>query len=88
MKSSEDRVHYLRLLFLKTMLLVITNFTNIPQKTISDGYWVEVKGLDPGEHTIEFTGGATAFNFVTHVLYHITIEPTNNNDNNYYDNSY
>jgi hypothetical protein len=65
-----------------------TNFTNIPQKTISDGYWVEVKGLDPGEHTIEFTGGATAFNFVTHVLYHITIEPTNNNDNSYYDNSY
>jgi hypothetical protein len=65
-----------------------TNFTNIPQKTISDGYWVEVKGLDPGEHTIEFTGGATAFNFVTHVLYHITIEPTNNNDNNYYDNEY
>ena len=65
-----------------------TNFTNIPQKTISDGYWVEVKGLDPGEHTIEFTGGATAFDFVTHVLYHITIEPTNNNDNNYYDNDY
>ena len=66
----------------------ITNFTNIPQKAISDGYWVEVKGLDPGEHTIEFTGGATAFSFTTHVLYHITIEPTNNNDNNYYDNSY
>ena len=66
----------------------ITNFTNIPQKAISDGYWVEVKGLDPGEHTIEFTGGATAFKFTTHVLYHITIEPTNNNDNNYYDNSY
>ncbi|MGZ5489766.1 MAG: hypothetical protein ACXW2E_05515 [Nitrososphaeraceae archaeon] len=65
----------------------ITNFTNIPQKAISDGYWVEVKGLDPGEHTIEFTGGATAFKFTTHVLYHITIEPTNNNDNNYYDNS-
>ena len=66
----------------------ITNFTNIPQKAISDGYWVEVKVLDPGEHTIEFTGGATEFNFTTHVLYHITIEPTNNNDNNYYDNSY
>jgi hypothetical protein len=66
----------------------ITNFTDIPQKAISDGYWVEVKGLDPGEHTIEFTGGATAFNFVTHVLYHITIEPTNNNDHNYYDNDY
>jgi len=66
----------------------ITNFTNIPQRAISDGYWVEVKGLDPGAHTIEFTGGATAFSFTTHVLYHITIEPTNNNDNNYYDNSY
>jgi hypothetical protein len=66
----------------------IINFTNISQKAISDGYWVEVKGLDPGEHTIEFTGGASAFKFTTHVLYHITIEPTKNNDNNYYDNSY
>ena len=64
----------------------IINFTNISQKAISDGYWVEVKGLDPGEHAIEFTGGASAFKFTTHVLYHITIEPTKNNDNNYYDN--
>ena len=67
---------------------IVNDFPGIPQRSVSDGYYVLVKGLEPGEHTIEFTGGATAFNFVTHVLYHITIEPTNNNDNNYYDNDY
>ena len=66
----------------------VTNFTDIPQRAVSDGYWVLVKGLEPGEHTIEFRGGIPGL-FVTQVTYHITIEPVNDNkDNKYYDNSY
>ena len=66
----------------------VTNDTGIPQKAIAEGYWVLLDGLKAGEHTIEFTGGVSAFNFTTHVTYHITIEPSNNNDNKYYDNNY
>ena len=62
-------------------------FPGIPQRAISDGYWVLVKGLEPGEHTIEFKGGVAGL-FETDVTYHITIEPANNHDSNYYDNSY
>jgi hypothetical protein len=62
----------------------VTNFTGIPQKAVSDGYWVLVKGLEPGEHIIEFRGGI-AGQFETETTYHITIEPSNNN---YYDNNY
>ena len=65
----------------------VTENTDIPQKAIADGYWVLVKGLKPGEHTIEFRGGISGV-FETHVTYHITIEPAYNNDNNYYDNNY
>jgi hypothetical protein len=65
----------------------VTDFIDIPQKAISDGYWVLVKGLEPGEHTIEFRGGISGV-FETDVTYHITIEPANNNDHSYYDNSY
>ena len=61
--------------------------TDIPQRAISDGYWVLVKGLEPGKHTIEFKGGVAGL-FETDVTYHITIESANNNDNKYYDNNY
>ena len=47
--------------------------TGVSQKSVSDGWWVLVDGLKPGQHTIEFTGGITGV-FQTHVLYHITIE--------------
>jgi len=58
---------------------------DFPQRSISDGYWVLVKGLEPGEHTIEFKGGIAGV-FETEVTYHIMIEPTNNNNyNNYYE---
>lgn len=62
----------------------VTNFTDIPQRAVSDGYWVLIKGLEPGEHTIKFRGGI-AGTFETQTTYHITIEPSNNN---YYDNNY
>lgn len=70
----------------------VTNGTGIPQKAIAEGYWVLLDGLKAGEHTIEFTGGVSTFDFETHVTYHITIEPkhnnnNNNNNNNYYDNN-
>jgi hypothetical protein len=48
--------------------------TTEPQKSLSDGYWVLLKGLEPGEHTIEFTGGISGV-FETSVTYHLTIEP-------------
>jgi hypothetical protein len=62
----------------------VTNDTGIPQKAIAEGYWVLLDGLKAGEHTIEFTGGVSALNFTTHVLYHLTIEPKHYNNNNYY----
>jgi len=42
---------------------------------------VLVKGLEPGEHIIEFIGGISGA-FETYVTYHITIETTNDNNNN------
>jgi hypothetical protein len=65
----------------------VTDFIDIPQRAVSDGYWLLVKGLEPGEHTIEFRGGIPGL-FVTDVTYHITIEPVNNSYNNYYDDNY
>ena len=66
---------------------IVNDFPGIPQRAVSDGYYVLVKGLEPGEHTIEFQGGIEGI-FETQVTYHLTIEPTNNKDNNYYDNNY
>ena len=66
---------------------IVKDFPGIPQRAVSDGYYVLVKGLEPGEHTIEFKGGISGV-FETQVTYHLTIEPTNNKDNNYYDNNY
>jgi hypothetical protein len=48
--------------------------TTEPQKSISDGFWILLEGLEPGEHTIEFTGGISGV-FETSVTYHLTIEP-------------
>lgn len=52
----------------------VTANTGIPQKSIADGFWVLLDGLEAGEHTIEFKGGISSFPFETGVLYHITIE--------------
>ncbi len=73
--------------FIEDNAFGVTDFIGIPQKAVSDGYWVLVKGLKPGEHTIVFKGGIRDF-FETQTTYHITIEPSNNNDHNYYDNNY
>ncbi|MGD1834293.1 MAG: hypothetical protein ACPKQO_01045 [Nitrososphaeraceae archaeon] len=63
-------------------------FPGILQKTKSDGYWVLVKGLEPGEHTIEFKRGIAGVS-ESEITYHLTIEPTNNNKYaGHYDNYY
>ena len=42
-------------------------------RALSDGYWVALKPLSVGEHTIEFSGeGADGFSL--HVVYHITVK--------------
>jgi hypothetical protein len=48
--------------------------TNVKQRAVAEGYWVLVKGLEPGEHTIEVVSGLSEFNFLTDVTYHLTIE--------------
>jgi hypothetical protein len=48
--------------------------TNVKQKAVAQGYWVLVKGLEPGEHTIEVVSGLSAFDFLTDVTYDLTIE--------------
>jgi hypothetical protein len=48
--------------------------TTEPQKSLSDGFWILLEGLEPGEHTIESTGGISGV-FETSVTYHLTIEP-------------
>lgn len=50
--------------------------TDVRQKAVAQGYWVLVKGLEPGEHTIEVVSGLSEFSFLTDVTYHLTIENT------------
>jgi hypothetical protein len=50
-----------------------------PSQAIAEGYWVMLHPLATGEHTIHFRGGIVdptatgAINFVTDVIYHLTI---------------
>lgn len=41
---------------------------------VSDGYWVPLKPLSVGEHTVHFAGKVPAFGFETEVTYHLTIK--------------
>jgi hypothetical protein len=71
----------------------VTEDIDIPQKSFADGYWVLVKGLTPGQHMIEFTGTVPPSEdlpdgFKTHVTYHLTIEPDNDNNYGSNDNGY
>lgn len=42
------------------------------QSFMSHGYWVMLKPLSPGQHTLNFTGGFPAFGFSVNVTYNIT----------------
>jgi len=41
---------------------------------ISDGYWVALKPLSVGEHTIKFSGSVPSANFDLDVTYHISVK--------------
>jgi len=41
---------------------------------ISDGFWVALKPLSIGEHTIKFSGSVPSANFDLDVTYHITVK--------------
>lgn len=43
--------------------------------TITEGYWVFLSPLEPGEHVLEFGGCISAFEFCTDVTYNITVLP-------------
>ncbi len=56
-------------------------------QAVSDGFWVFLPPLAPGEHEIHFRGSVIDFttqsqnNFVTESLYHITVAPMENVNN-------
>ena len=53
------------------------NAFGIPADTyiaVSDGFWVALKPLGVGQHTIHFGGSAPDLNFKVDVTYHITIK--------------
>jgi hypothetical protein len=45
-----------------------------PQPAVADGYWIMLKPLDPGTHTLHFTGGMPEFGFLVDVTYTLTVE--------------
>ena len=42
---------------------------------VADGYWLMIKPLGPGQHTITFGGGVSAFGFSVAVTDHIAVTP-------------
>lgn len=50
----------------------IWNIKSGPTKAVSDGFWVFLRPLSKGDHTVSFCGIEP--NFVTTITYHITIK--------------
>ncbi len=48
--------------------------TGGPQVAVADGYWIMLKPLKPGQHTIHFTAEAWGGTFVLDVTYYITVQ--------------
>jgi hypothetical protein len=42
--------------------------------SVSDGYWVMLKSLPKGEHTVHFGGSIPAFGFSIDMTYYLTVE--------------
>jgi hypothetical protein len=42
--------------------------------SLTDGYWLMLKPLSRGQHTLNFQGGISDFGFSLEVTYHITVE--------------
>ena len=49
--------------------------TGTPQSGVSDGYWVLLRPLAVGEHTIHFSGEIEVFGFEMDTTYHLTVAP-------------
>jgi hypothetical protein len=47
--------------------------TGVPQDVLSDGYWIMLKPLSPGTHTLNFSGALPQFGFSLDVTYNITV---------------
>jgi hypothetical protein len=48
--------------------------TGTEQQAVTDGYWIMLKPLSTGSHTLHFTGGISMYNWVVDVTYNITVE--------------
>jgi hypothetical protein len=48
--------------------------TGDPQEVAVDGFWVMLKPLSPGSHTLTFTGGIPVYGFSLEVTYNITVQ--------------
>ncbi|HEX5111210.1 MAG TPA: hypothetical protein VFV79_00070 [Saprospiraceae bacterium] len=46
----------------------------LPQQAVTDGYWLMLKPLSPGSHTLHFTGGYPDLDFLVDVTYELTVE--------------
>ena len=46
-----------------------------PRNTVSDGHWVMLRPLPPGEHQIHLTGSVPSFGFSLDITYNITVAP-------------
>ena len=44
------------------------------QPAVADGYWIMLKPLSPGSHSLHFTGGMPDFGFFVDVTYTLTVE--------------
>jgi hypothetical protein len=43
--------------------------------SVDDGYYVMIKPLAPGSHTLHFHGTVAAFGFALDITYHLTVTP-------------
>jgi hypothetical protein len=49
--------------------------TEDPQKSVADGFWILLKGLEPGEHTLAFSAEIPSLGFGVDLTYDLTIVP-------------
>ena len=47
--------------------------TGDAQAAVSDGYWMMLRPLEPGVHTLQFGGEVKDFAYSTNTIYHITV---------------
>ena len=47
---------------------------NQAQHAVADGYWIMLKPLEPGEHTLTFKAEVNGYGVVTDITYHIIVQ--------------